>query len=483
MLDKIKELEQIALQLEPKADTRTTWNKAVQNYADDFLNQIKDLNAYDFTTDHGKPLLQETLHEPKSIHQLLDLIKTHVDRVGINPASGKHFGYIPGGGVFPSALGDYLAAVTNRYAGIFFANPGSVRIENQLLRWMCDLIGYPKTALGNLSSGGSIANLIAITTARDFHQIRARDVENAVIYLTHHVHHCVQKALRIAGLREAQIRYIPMDEEFRMNATILEQIVIEDKKNGLQPFLIVASLGTTDIGAIDPMDAIADIAATHHLWFHVDAAYGGFFALADIDNPDGTTIKSQFKGIERSDSLTIDPHKGLFIAYGIGAVLIKNVQAQFDSHYYKANYMQDAILDFDELSPADLSPELTKHFRGLRMWLPLQLFGIAPFKAALEEKILLARYFYEEVQKLGFEVGPYPDLSVVIYRYIPPQDDANMFNKNLVEYVQKDGRVFVSSTTIDGVYWLRLAVSCFRSHLKEVDLYLGILKNYLVSSQ
>lgn len=480
MRKKIKELEQISAQLEPNATTRTQWNLAVQNYADDFLNQLDTLPAYDLSADHAKGILKEEIGVPKPIDELLEIIKTYVDRTGVNPASGKHFGYIPGGGVFPTALGDYLAAISNRYAGIFFANPGAVRMENQLLRWLCELMGYPSTALGNLASGGSIANLIAITTARDFHHIRARDVEKSVIYLTPHIHHCVQKALRIAGLREAQIRYVPMDDRFRMKADVLEEMVKQDKEEGWKPFLVVASAGTTDIGAIDPLDDIADVAEAHNLWFHVDAAYGGFFILADIENEDGSTLKSQFSGIERSDSLAIDPHKGLFLSYGIGVVLIKNVQAQLESHYYKANYMQDAHQDFDELSPADLSPELTKHFRGLRMWLPLQLYGIEPFKAALEEKILLARYFYKKVQTIGFEVGPYPDLSVVTYRYVPEVGDANTFNKKLLDYLHRDGRIFVSSTTINGTYWLRLAVSSFRSHLKEVDLYLEILQSYLL---
>jgi glutamate/tyrosine decarboxylase-like PLP-dependent enzyme len=138
--------------------------------------------------------------------------------------------------------------------------------------------------------------------------------------------------------------------------------------------------------------------------------------------------------------------------------------------------MQDTLKIAEELSPADLSPELTKHFRGLRMWLPLHLFGLRPFKAALEEKIWLCRYFYEKIQTLGFEVGPYPDLSIMIYRYVPKSGDANLFNEKLVEYVQRDGRVFLSSTLIDNVFWIRLAVLSFRTHLRELDLCLEVLK-------
>jgi aromatic-L-amino-acid/L-tryptophan decarboxylase len=400
---------------------------------------------------------------------MLELLKTQVDRSGINPASGGHLGYVPGGGVFPTALGDYLAAITNRYSGIFFANPGAVRIENQLIRWMCRMIGYPEGSLGNLASGGSIANLIAIVTARDAKGIKAREVERSVIYLTQQVHHCVQKAVRIAGLGEAIIRYIPMDGQYRMDAASLRQQIERDIAGDLKPFLVVASAGTTDTGAIDPLDEVASIAEQFDLWYHIDAAYGGFFMLVD-------ELKERFRGIERSDSLAIDPHKGLFLSYGLGAVLIKDVKAQFQSHYYKANYMQDAAGEGEELSPADLSPELTKHFRGLRMWMALHLLGLQPFRAALMEKVALCRYFYEKIRKMGFETGPYPELSIMIYRYVPPKGDANEFNERLVRYVQEDGRVFISSTTIDGVYWIRLAVLSFRTHRREVDLCLEVLR-------
>ena len=466
----LRELEALARQLEPSAEQRAAWNGAVQAYADEFIDALPGGMAFQPDEEQGR-LLQDLSfeEEPRELGQLLQILRKEVDRPGINPASGGHLGYIPGGGVFPTALGDYLAAVTNRYAGIFFANPGAVRIENSLIHWMCRMVGYPETALGNLASGGSIANLIAITTARDAKGIRPRVVEKAVVYLTEQVHHCVQKALRIAGLEEAIIRYVPMDGRYRMDAGALRRQVAADQSAGLRPFLVVGSAGTTDTGSIDPLADIADIAGQHDLWFHVDAAYGGFFALLD-------ELRPAFRGMERSDSLAIDPHKGLFLSYGLGAVLIKDVQAQLRSHYYRANYMQDSVIDTDELNPADLSPELTKHFRGLRMWMALQLFGLTPFRAALQEKRELALYFHEEVQKLGFEVGPSPELSVAIYRYVPLAGDPDDFNRRLVARVQRDGRVFVSSTLIQGRFWIRLAVLSFRTHLEHIDWLLEVLE-------
>jgi glutamate/tyrosine decarboxylase-like PLP-dependent enzyme len=388
----------------------------------------------------------------------------------LNPASGGHLGYIPGGGIYYSALGDYLAAIFNRYSGIYFAGPGAVRMEHMLIDWMSEIVGLPKTAGGNLTSGGSIANLIGIVAGRDAQNIKAKDFDQSVIYLTAQVHHSVDKAIRIAGLKECVLRYIPMDLNYRMDALQLERQIAADKKSGLNPFLIIASAGTTDTGSVDPLMVIAQISKQNNLWLHVDGAYGAFFVLCD----DGKKI---LRSMEEADSLVMDPHKGLFLPYGSGAVLVRDKQKLFDSFWYQANYMQDALKAQDELSPADISPELTKHFRGLRLWLPLKLVGVAPFRAALEEKLLLARYFYDEIKKIeGFEVGPFPDLSVVTYRYVPKNGDANKFNEMLVKEVQKDGRVFLSSTMLDGKYILRLAVLSFRTHLDTINLTLQILK-------
>ncbi len=478
MRDRILQLETASAALEPTPARRAEWTDAVQSHAFDFIDGLPHAKAFVENAPAGLGILELPLDgQPKSMEAVLAVLKANVPHEGLNPASGGHLGYIPGGGIYPTALGDYLAAVSNEYAGVFYAGPNAVRMEHSLIRWMCNLVGYPESSLGNLSSGGSLANLIAFVTARDAKRITSDKVTRAVIYLTEQVHHCVHKAIRIGGMGEAIVRAVPMDDHFRMNANALADLVERDVADGLHPFLVVASAGTTETGAMDPLNDVADICERHELWFHVDAAYGGFFLLADVENADGTTIKDLFKGIERSDSVAIDPHKGLFLAYGLGAVLIKDVRAQMESHYYRATYMQDTLAATEEYNPADLSPELTKHWRGLRMWLPLQLYGIAPFKAALEEKILLCRYFHEEIQTLGFEVGPYPELSVCRYRYVPKyQEDANAFNARLLEYVRADGRIFISSTTIDGVYWLRVAVLCFRTHVREIDILLDVLR-------
>jgi glutamate/tyrosine decarboxylase-like PLP-dependent enzyme len=471
MIEKIKQLEGIARGLEPSPSVRKHLQDNVLLYAEDFLNRIEVLPAYVVTEDKGIGIYDSPISEtPIPIEEAIKLLGYNIDRPGLNPASGGHLGYIPGGGIYISALGDYLADVMNRYAGVNFGGPGAVHMENMLIQWMAGLMGYPKDCGGNLTSGGSIANLIGIVAARDAFQMKAKDFNRSVIYLTQQVHHSVDKAIRIAGLKECVLRYIPIDERYRMNADELERTIANDKKSGLQPWLVIASAGTTDTGAVDPLAHIAEITKAHNLWFHVDGAYGAFFVLCD----DGKKI---LNGMDQSDSLVMDPHKGLFLPYGTGCALVKDKQKLYDAFWYQANYLQDALKFSDERSPADLSPELTKHFRGLRLWLPLKLLGVAPFRACIEEKMMLARYFYGQIQNIeGFEVGNFPDLSVVTYRYVPKKGDPDEFNEKLIKEVQKDGRVFLSSTMLNGKFTLRLAVLSFRTHVDTIDMTLEILK-------
>jgi aromatic-L-amino-acid/L-tryptophan decarboxylase len=467
----IKELEKASKLLEPKQNQRDKWNSEVLSYSNTFINKIDTAKAFCYSKENGKDIYDLNITEESTeLSILLKSTTKNIDNVGINTVSGGHMGYIPGGGLYPSALGDYIAAISNRYAGIFYTAPGAVRLENMLIRWMCQIMGYPKNAFGNLTSGGSIANLIAIVTAREAFNIKARDFEKSVIYLSEQAHHSIQKAIRIAGLSEAHIRYIPLDEGLRLSANELEKAIIKDKERGLKPFFINASFGTTNTGAIDPIEPIAAIANKHKLWFHIDAAYGGFFKLIG-------KMSSKFKGIEKADSITLDPHKTLFLPYGTGTILIQNKNKLLKAYHYLADYMQDTIDTNEEISPADISPELTKHFRGMRLWLPLKLFGLRPFRASLEEKLLLTHYFYNEIKKIkSFEVGPEPELSVALFRYIPTEIDANYFNKKLIQAIQKDGRIFLSSTTIDNTFWIRVAVVAFRTHLEHIDLILKIIK-------
>jgi aromatic-L-amino-acid/L-tryptophan decarboxylase len=472
--DKLQALEQEARRLDPGPALRAQWREAAVSFTEDLLDRVDEALAYRAGFGDARGALTEPFTEqPAGMEEVLALLEGEVNAPGINPMSARSFGYIPGGGLYPAALGDFLADVSNRYAGVFYASPGAVRLEMQLVNWLAGLVGYPGgTAGGDLTSGGSIANLSAIVAAREAHDLRAADVPRHVVYLSEQSHHSARKALRLAGLAECVHRVIDVDERRRMDADALAKRIESDRRDGLVPWLLIATAGSTDTGAVDPLAAIADIAAAEGLWLHVDAAYGGAFLLCG----EGRRILA---GIERSDSTIIDPHKGLFLPFGSGAVLVRDRERLAAANRYHADYMQDAFREDVELSPADLSPELTRPFRGLRLWLPLKLFGLAPFRAALEEKLLLARYFHGRLAELpDWEVGPAPDLSVVTYRYLPPRGDVNEFNRRLVAAVQNEGKCFISSTQLNGRFTLRLAVLHFRTHLADVEMVLEQLQHH-----
>jgi len=438
----------------------------VTAYSEQFISSLKDVKGFYQKT----PQSLDITGERKSIDELLDIYHREVVQNGINAAAGTHLGYIPGGGVFVAALADYLAAVTNPFAGVYYASPGAAAIENEVVNWLKSVFSFPDSALGCLSSGGSISTLIAFTAARDRHQIKNERIGNSVVYLTEQVHHSTQKALRIIGLEDLIVRYIAVDSNSRMRADLLEEQILSDIASGLNPFLLVGTAGTTDTGAVDPLLDLAHISEKHRLWFHVDAAYGGFFILS--------SRKPLFKGIERADSLIVDPHKGLFLPYGVGAVLIKDRQAVLHSNHYVANYMQDGEAEEAGRSPSNLSPELTRHFRGLRVWFSLQYHGISPFITCLEEKLQLVKYFREHLLKMGFCLGPEPDLTVSYFWY-PFKDRTNELNKLLMQKIHDDGSVFLSSTIVNQRFVIRIAVLAFRTTQETIDRALIMIRKSL----
>ena len=375
-LNKIKQLEATARLLDPDFEQREQLLKQVTAQSQTYLEGVSSSAAYYGSADgrglYDSPITEEGI----GIEEALQLLSENVDYSGITTTSGRCMGYIPGGGLFPSALGDYLAAVANRYSGLYYASPGAARMENMVLSWMAGMAGYPKTAAGNLTSGGSLASLLAIVTARDTFGISGDKLARSVIYLTGHTHHSIDKSIHVAGLNACVRRRVPVDARYRMDAGALREAIATDREAGLNPWLIVASAGTTNTGSVDPLPALAGIAADQGLWFHVDGAYGAFFALC----PEG---RAALEGMDKADSLVMDPHKTLFLPYGTGALLVKDGAKLYASQKQDAAYMQDSLVG--ELSPSDLSLELTKHFRGLRVWLPLKLLGVSPFRAARSE--------------------------------------------------------------------------------------------------
>jgi aromatic-L-amino-acid decarboxylase len=458
--EEIGRLRDAAAPLEPDGDERREMGGQALDHALAYWDQVEDAPSNrpwsEVFSQRLDPEFTESGRDPATV---LDYVGACIDRPGFATTSPRFLAYIPGGGLFHSALGDLLAAASNKYSGFASASPGAVRIENACADWLASIIGYPAEAAGTLTSGGSTANLTAIVAARE-----ARDPDGGgAVYLTRFAHYCVDKALHIAGRGRSPRRVIPTDDAYRMSIEALEQALEEDRRNGVRPWLVVASAGTVDTGAIDPLPEVAELCRRYGAWLHVDGAYGGLFALCD----EGRAL---LRGIEQADSVALDPHKTLFLPYGTGAALVRDgklLQAAFSA---SADYIRPLGQSEVGPSPADLSPELTRHFRALRLWLPLQIAGIAAFRAAQAEKLALARYFHARLSELdGWDPGPPPDLSVVAFRYLPESGDVEEFNERLIRHVQGEGRVMLSGTRIDGSFRLRCAILCFRTHLEHVD--------------
>ncbi|MGH3275924.1 MAG: pyridoxal phosphate-dependent decarboxylase family protein [Streptosporangiaceae bacterium] len=420
--------------------------RSADSYPRKELLRIQDESASDFGT-------------------LLKLFKAAAG-LAVETAGPRFAAYIPGGGLFASALAEFLARSVNRFTGHPDMAPELVAMEHGVLQWLCREFRMPDTAGGLITTGGSMATLSAVVAARS--QRLGENFADGTIYTTDYTHHCVRKAARIAGFPAARVRYVPTTKDLRMDPQKAHELIAQDRSAGLRPFFLVASAGTTDTGTVDPIDDLAQLAAREGLWFHVDAAYGGFFQLTQRG-------RALLSGIELADSIVLDPHKGMFLPYGTGILLVRNTDLLQAAHADDGNYMQDRQRDQGLPDFSELGPELTRDFRGLRMWLPLRLHGAGAFREALDEKLDLAAHAYGVlVEDDRLELPWKPDLSTVAFRLNGGDYDANC---RLLERINATNRLFLSSTTIDGRFTLRLCILSHRTHRRHVDEMLDIIQS------
>jgi aromatic-L-amino-acid/L-tryptophan decarboxylase len=373
-------------------------------------------------------------------------------------AGPGYLAYIPGGGLFTAALADFIAQGVNRYVGLWQPSPAAVQIEENVTRWLCDLFDYPEGSQGLLLSGGSMANLSAMVTAR--HAKLGEDFTDGVYYVSEQAHASVPKAATIAGFSKRNVRIVATDDELRMDPQALRTQIARDRADGLRPFLVAPSVGTTNTGAIDPIADIADIAEAEDLWLHVDGAYGGFFQLTDRG-------RERFRGTERSDSVTLDPHKGLFLPYGTGGLVVRDGAAMRDAHYEGAAYLQDLPPTGELPNYSEHSAELSRDWRGLRVWMPLALHGVAAFREALDEKLDLAGYLADAFRDDDrIELCWEPQLTVIPFRLAGADDDTQ---REFLARINASKRVFLSSTMIGGRYVLRVCIVSHRTHKDRID--------------
>ncbi|MGH8273100.1 MAG: pyridoxal phosphate-dependent decarboxylase family protein [Gammaproteobacteria bacterium] len=378
-------------------------------------------------------------------------------------AGPGYLGYIPAGGVYTAALADFISDATNRYTGVWAAAPALVQLEANALDWMRDWMQFPATTRGLFTTGGSMAMFNAIACARE--RLLGTDIRAGTLYVSSQSHHCIAKAARLAGIAHDRVRVIAVDESFRLRVDELERAIAADRNAGLKPFMVFSTAGTTNTGAVDPMDAVADLAAREGLWHHVDGAYGGFFHMAP-------ELRPLLRGLSRADSLTLDPHKGLFLPFGTGALLVRDGEALRALHSSTAGYLPDNQNEFYD--PAQYGPDLSRGFPGLRIWLTLKFYGAARYRAALAEKRELALRAVEEVAKIpGIVIDAPPQLSLFAFhlesKALATRDAQNAATRALMKRVTRRGKVMLTGAQVGDRYLGRVCILSFRTRRANVE--------------
>ena len=375
-----------------------------------------------------------------------------------------YFAYVPGGGLYTAALADFISDTTNRFTGVWQAAPVLVQLEANALDWLREWMAFPRTARGVFTTGGSMATFNAILCARERHL--GADIRGGVLYTSDQAHHSVLKAAKMAGIMPDRVRAIRSDGRFRLDVDALAAAIAADRRDGLRPFAVVSTAGTTNTGAVDPLDLVADLCAREGLWHHVDGAYGAFFLLSD-------DLRDRLSGLSRADSLTLDPHKGMFLPYGTGALLVRDGAALRAAHEASAAYLPATPHPADFYDPSQYGPELSRGFPGLRVWLSVKLFGSAAFRTAIAEKRQLAIDAWRRIAALpGIVIDAEPELSLFAFHLTWPGatvSEEDRATSALLETVTRRGRVMLTGCTAHGRFLGRVCVLSFRTHQQHID--------------
>jgi len=460
----------------------------VGDYLADFLDELPDAPVWPGPSEaRALTRTRDPIpREPTDLDTLLREILWDAVADSFNTTSPGYFAYVPGGGLPESAVADLIAQITNRFVTVWAAAPKFAQLEATVVRWFCEFVGYDERAGGYLASGGSAANQTAIATART-QLLPDHDFTRATIYASRQTHHCLFKSAFLAGIPRDNFRLIDVDSDFRLKPSKLVNTIDADLQRGMQPFVLIGNAGTTNTGAVDDLLALREVARRFGLWFHVDAAYGGFFCLTESGN-------DQLQGLAEADSIVLDPHKGLFLPFGTGCLLVKDRQLLQQTHSFTSEYMPDMTRDSDRVDFCELSPELSRLNRSLRIWLPFKLHGIEVFKEQLTEKLELAQWASQQLEEMAsqfhgrLEVMAKPQLSIVAFRVVNPKlpvESINRMNRRLMEEINGSGRVMLSGTFLDGQFVLRLCILSFRSHQDRVAECLDIIRDrakYIIDS-
>ena len=433
-------------------------------------DQMKALGyqVIDYIVEHRSHLKKQRVYNKSSYEELLPLIPQELPEAGEDPEEvfaqlntllsqhivhtdhPRFFSFIPAPSNYLSVLADTLTTGYNVFAGHWMAGSAAAMIETTTLKWLCQLFGFPREGGGIFVSGGSMANLTAIATARHIHL--GEDFSKGCIYYSQQTHSSLEKGLRVLGFRKDQMRPIPTQDDFTINLAELENQIQQDRQTGLQAFCLVGNAGTTNTGAVDKLHALADLAKQYNCWFHIDGAYGAAAILSE-------SHKSQLDGIERADSLTLDPHKWWFQPFEAGCLLVRNRAKLKQTFHVQAEYLVDTVGEQDEINYYDYGVQLTRSFRALKLYTFLKSQGLKEISRMIQKGIDYAEEIGRLLQKEPFwEIVSPPSLGIIAFRAIAPSrpEDSDLLNKELSEYVSQSGFAMITTTALHGKIALRM---------------------------
>ena len=366
----------------------------------------------------------------------------------------RFFAFVPSPGNLVGALADALASGLNPFLGSWFAGSGPAEIELVTIDWLRDLCGLPAEAGGLFVSGGSVANLTALHAARHARlDSRGEDPGRATVYLSDQTHSSVERALTVLGFRPDQIRKLSVDDGFRLSVPLLMEAIAADRAAGRLPFCVIANAGTTNTGAVDPLSELADLCSREDLWLHADGAYGAAAVLCERG-------RRELAGLERVDSLSLDPHKWLFQPVEIGCALLRDRRLLHDAFTIHPDYLQDVHRDREAVNFCDYGIQLTRGFRALKLWMSIQVFGMDAFRRAVDRGFDLAETAERILRESArWEVTTPARMGIVSFRYLTPgrtEEELDEIQIGIVEGLRAEGFAIATSTRLCGRTALRL---------------------------
>jgi len=483
--------------LDPSPEQIRSWaNTAVELMAE-YLGTIRNRPVYAHTSSRQiRGHLDSSLpEEPVNFDELLYTLRNTLIELSRHNGHPRMFGYVQAPGTAIAALADLLASTLNANLTAWRSAPAAVEIERLTIEWIKQIIGFNRNAAGLFVSGGSMANMAALAAARRAKapaEIQNKGAQSCSrplrIYASEETHHSVAKAAALLGIGRDNVRLIRVDERYKINLDELVAAIEEDRRAGHLPICVVANAGTVATGAFDPLPQISEIARRFNLWLHVDGAYGGFAALAPLARP-------LFASIEEADSLTLDPHKWLYLPVDCGCILYRDPEAARATFAHEAEYTRVIGQEADEAFAFwDYGPELSRRFRALKVWMLLKGIGVRALGEAIEKDLECAGYFEKLVKESDdFEMLAPVELSIFCFRHLPArlkrtlataspserekiEEQLDAHNERLLLALQRDGSSYLSNARLRGRFSLRGCVMNYRTTLRDMEILIDDLR-------